>query len=97
MAKPTILQDGMSAERYGQSMTDQIFGAVLSAMDDIRQSVVETPWFGREVTDSIDSIHAHTQDIGNAPTQEQGKESEITPEPEIEIDEDHEEECEIAR
>jgi len=97
MAKPTILQNGMSAERYGQSMTDQIFGAVLSAMDDIRQSVVEEPWFGREVTDSIETIHAHTQDLNKDPAQEQEKDVEIAPEPEIEIEEDHEEECEIAR
>lgn len=39
---------------------------VKSAMDDVRHNVVERPWYGREVTDTIDrpTVTVHGQAVG---------------------------------
>lgn len=41
------------AEQAMSDLTDRIAGAVARVVDDIRHKVVEEPWFGREVTDTI--------------------------------------------
>lgn len=39
-------------------LADRIWAMVQEARDDIRQKVVEEPWFGRPVTEKLADIHA---------------------------------------
>ena len=41
------------ADRMRQEMNERINARVTSGMDSVRREVVERPWYGREVTDSI--------------------------------------------
>ena len=48
-------------------LADRIWAMVQEARDDIRQKVVEEPWFGRPVTEKLADIHAsldHAQEKG---------------------------------
>ena len=48
-------------------LADRIWAMVQEARDDIRQKVVEEPWFGRPVTEKLADIHAsldHAQEQG---------------------------------
>lgn len=74
------------------------------AIDDIRQKVVEEPWFGREVTDKA-TEHDHEPAGGvapehsheTAPAPEAAREVEPTPEPERELEAEPEPEHDIER
>lgn len=41
----------------GRSFEDRLATLVRDVVDDIRQKVVEEPWFGRPVTEKLSDIH----------------------------------------
>ncbi len=62
------------------SFWDELTQGIANAADDIRHKVVEEPWYGREVTGSIELKEPEPADTGkwDAITKEQGT---IQPEP----------------
>lgn len=53
-------------------LADRIWAMIVEARDDIRQKVVEEPWFGRPVTEKLADIHG-------ALDQAQGREQDLSP------------------
>lgn len=41
----------------GRSFEDRLAALVRDVVDDVRQKVVEEPWFGRPVTEKLSDIH----------------------------------------
>ena len=74
-------------------LADRIWAMVEEARDDIRQKVVEEPWFGRPVTEKLADIHAsldHAQEQGK-PDMDRfyGREQADAPSPEQGPDRDY--------
>lgn len=74
-------------------LEDRIAAMVQGVVDDVRQKVVEEPWFGRPVTEKLEGIHASLDQAQEQGTPDMGrfygKDQPAAPEPSLAADRDY--------